>query len=376
MNEWQLNAQRLLRKACTPWGIKASLVELDNYNAIFTRDAVMAGIAGILLEDEVIIKGLKNTLEQLKIRQGEQGQIASNFTIIDGQPDKVSFGTLSPKIDACTWYLMGVALLLRENKIEKKNFRESIEQTINLLDALEFNGKHLIYIPKGGNWADEYVYEGYILYDQVLRAWGLSLLATVFEVPDWAEKANAIMACISSSYQNENKPYLDASFYPGGRFEKFDLAAHALAGILFDDKQLDLEPVFDWITVHFMDKKQFPPAFYPVIKPGDSDWESLRNFHLFGFKNSPYHYHNGGIWWIWLGWLSIALSVRKQEAALLKLTELAISYLRSLEDFDFKEYISADERMPSGTPKLCYTAAGMVFLSLAKNKADFSLLKP
>ncbi len=376
MNKWQRKAQKLLRKACTPWGIKAALVELDNYNAIFTRDAVMAGIAGVLLKDEVIINGFKNTLEQLKARQGIQGQIASNFTVINGLADQISFGTLSPKIDACTWYLIGVAFLLKENEIKKADFQESIEKTISLLDALEFNGKHLIYIPKGGNWADEYVYDGYILYDQVLRAWGLSLLATVFEKPLWSEKATAILTCISLKYKNDHTPYLDASFYPGGKFEKFDLAAHALAGILFDDEQINLEPIFDWIVQHFIDKKHFPPAFYPVIMSGDTEWEMLSNFHLFAFKNNPHHYHNGGIWWIWLGWLSIAFSLRKKEGALSKLYELAVDYLNDFNDFNFEEYISADELIPCGTPKLCYTATGIIFLSLAKNKADFSLLKP
>ena len=202
---WVKRAQELIQGACTPWGIRASLVEIDNYGAIFTRDAVMAGIAGILLKDQVILEGMKNTLFHLKELQGKQGQIASNFTIKDGEVASVSFGTLSPKIDACTWYLVGVGLMIKEGLIDKKVYQASVEQTVTLLDALEYNGKHLIYVPKGGNWADEYVYEGYVLYDQVLRAWGLSLLAPIYEQQAWLDKSQAILECIQTAYRGGKK---------------------------------------------------------------------------------------------------------------------------------------------------------------------------
>lgn len=372
---WQVQARDLIRAACTPWGIKASLVKLDNYNAIFTRDAVMSGVVGLLLKDDIIINGLKNTLVQLKKRQGKQGQIPSNFTIGSDQQEKISYGTLSPKIDSCTWYLIGVGLLIKAGRIESQEFEESTEKVVNLLDALEFNGKHLMYIPKGGNWADEYVYDGYILYDQLLRIWGLNLVAEVFDVQSWKDKSNAIKECIVSNYKNENSPHLDASFYPGGRFETFDLAAHTLAAIVMDEKELDLATFFDWIKNAFIDKKRFPPAFYPVISPGDPDWNTLAKFHLFSFKNQPHHYHNGGIWWIWLGWLSIGLSLRNEKNTLIKLSNLTLDFLNNVKEFDFEEYLSADQLIPNGTKKLCYTATGIIFLSLAVNDTDFSILK-
>ena len=280
---WLKQSQELIRAATTPWGIKAALVDLDNYGAIFTRDAVMSGIAGLLLKDEIIIEGLKNTLCYLKKLQGDEGQIASNFTVKDGEVTKVSFGTMSPKIDACTWYLVGVGLLLKEGQIEKEDFRKSIEKSISLLNAWEYNGKHLIYVPKGGNWADEYVFEGYILYDQILRVWGLSLLASVYENETWAEKAQAIKGCFDKIYKEEKREYYHASFFPGGVFKKFDLAAHTLLGVIFEKGNEIFEHSLDWIMREFLAQNKFPPAFYPVIKEGDGDWETLRNYHLFNF---------------------------------------------------------------------------------------------
>ena len=38
------------------------------------------------------------------------------------------------------------------------------------------------------------------------------------------------------------------------------------------------------------------PAFYPVIKPMDKDWDELKITFSYTFKNQPYEYHNGGLW--------------------------------------------------------------------------------
>ncbi len=373
---WLQKSQKLLQMVCTPEGIKASLTNKDNYGAIFTRDAVMAGIAGTLLEDEIIIEGFRNTLFYLKKLQGNYGQIASNYIIDGGVVDKVSFGILSPKIDACTWYLVGVGLLLKEGRLNKDEFRDSIKKTIGLLNAWEYNGKHLIYTPNGGNWADEYVYSGYTLYDQILRIWGLSLLATVYDVKEWAEKSRAIEECLENYYQDDKRNFYYSSISPGGMFKKFDLAAHALTGIVVQKENVFVDKALDWIFHQFIEKNNLPPAFYPVIDVTDPEWEALRGYHVFDFKNKPHHYHNGGIWWIWLGWLSVALSLRKKDTVMDKLTKSAFSYLNSTENFNFDEYISGDKLALGGTKKLSYTATGIVFLSLATNSFNFSKLKP
>jgi len=375
MENWLETSRSVIQQACTPWGIKASLTDLDNYSAIFTRDAVMAGIAGILLNDREIIEGFKQTIINLKILQGKQGQIASNFKVTEGIISDVSFGTLSPKIDACTWYLIGVGLLIRKGIIAQDSFKESISLTISLLDGLEYNGKHLMYIPKGGNWADEYIYEGYILYDQVLRSWGLSLLGELYQEDSWRSKSVRIKECLSKQYQNKETNYYDSSLYPGGSFSRFDLAAHSLAGFIFDEDDLFYDKTLDRIYEQFIAADKLPPAFHPVINTDDTEWMALRGYHLFDFKNKPYHYHNGGIWCIWLGWLSIAFSLYDKDDELDKLNSTAFELLNSFEEFDFEEYISSDKLQLYGTKKLCYTATGIIMLILADQKADFSILK-
>ncbi len=377
MLSWLNKSRNLLQDACCEWGIKASLTTVDNYGGIFTRDAVMSGIVGILLEDKTIIDGFTNNINQLKKLQGNQGQIPSNFRVENGEITKISFGTLSPKIDSCTWYLIGVGLLIKEGSIQKEAYQKSVEDVINLLDGIEFNGKNLVYVPKGGNWADEYIYEGYILYDQVLRVWGLSLLANIFGNVEWLEKSKAITETLLQVYKKEESNYFYSSIFPGGKFNKFDLAAHAILGIILNKKDGFFDNVLDWIFKTFLEKDKLPPVFYPIIDVNDPEWDTLRNFHLYRFKNKPNHFHNGGIWWIWLGWLAVSLSLRGKKEALEKLLDTSFNYLeKNKEQFDFHEYISANDLKNCGTKRLMFTASGIALLCLAKEGFDFSELKP
>lgn len=371
---WLHRSQELLRAASTPHGIKASLADKDNYSAIFARDAIMSGIVGLLLQDEVITASFCQSIERFRDLQGEQGQIASNYTMDGDDVAKVSYGTLSPKIDSCTWYLVGVGLLVREGLIDKTEYRASVEKTVDLLEAIEFNGKHLMNIPRGGNWADEYVYEGYVLYDQVLRAWGLSLVSMPYGVEAWSGKSREILHCIEAKFSNDQYGYLNSSIYPGGAFEKFDLAAHTLLCVAFGDEYDFCKRSLDWVTEEFLERGKLPPAFYPIIKEGDPEWQGLRKYHLFEFKNKPHHYHNGGIWWIWLGWLSVGLALRGKTAALNRLHQLSFDYLDGLDNFEFDEYVASDDQSLNGTKQLCYTAAGIAMLTLTKSPASLPML--
>ena len=145
------DAVTLLRTLSGPHGIHASQASTANYRAIFSRDGVMAGIAGLLLGDEGITTGLVRTLEGLRDTQGAEGQVASNFELREGQPPHVSFGSLAPRIDGATWYLLGVALAARRGAIDPDDFKLSVRAAVRVLDALEYNGRHLLWIPTGVN---------------------------------------------------------------------------------------------------------------------------------------------------------------------------------------------------------------------------------
>ncbi len=369
-------AVQLLHALSGPQGIHASSSSTANYRAVFARDAVMAGIAGLLLEDDVISAALVRTLEHLRRLQGPEGQIASNYEVrTDGAPH-VSFGTLAPRIDATTWYLMGVAFAARANVLDPAAFRESVRRVVRLLEALEYNGRHLIYVPVGGNWADEYIYDGYILYDQVLRAWALRLLGQTYEESAWLAKAEAIGKAIEQSYQAggpRGRHHPLATFSPTGGRDVFDLAGCSLLALSGVAPRLG-EGALEYIADHFLSCGLLPPAFDPVIDEGHPDWLPLSRYHLHGFRNRPHEYHNGGVWPIWLGWLALAFAQRGHSTELERLRTLATERIGTIPDFAFEEYLHGLTGAPGGTPSMAYTATGLIFLQLAGSTGASRLL--
>ena len=360
---WKFKSIDLIREATIEKGIKASCTDRTNYGAIFTRDAVMAGIAGLLYDDEKIIEGLRATIETLYRIRGDQGQIASNYQIIDGEIDHVSFGRLSPKFDSPTWYLLGIAFL---NNKGSKYAIDHLEKTVDILSALEYNGQHLIYVPQGGNWADEYPFEGYILYDQILRCWALQILSENYERADWGQKSRAILSRVRTAYFDKNAPHYYASFSPSDVNQYFDLAAHSLFGMIDNTKENQhLDKSFNWIKDKFLIKGKLPPVFYPVIQEEDERYSKVRQFHLFEFRNKPFHFHNGGIWFIWLGWLALAMKKNEKKEELDMLAHITDQLLEQNSNFDFHEYFTSNTLQPEGTKKLCYTATGILFINYA-----------
>lgn len=366
---WEDKSLDLLKKATSSNGIKASCTNVSNYGAVFTRDAVMAGIAGLLYDDKVIIDGLRSSVENLYKIRGPEGQIASNYHVENNKISTISFGTLSPKFDSATWYLIAIALLNEHGYDYPVHY---VSETISLLNALEYNGKDLIYVPQGGNWADEYNYEGYILYDQILRSWALQKLGQHFSNPQWLEKADAVNEKIISNYYNKEKGYYNCTYTPAKLNTTFDFAAHTLLGMLdITIGNTEFKNSLTWIANTFLLKEKLPVAFYPIIHVGDPTWEEISNFHLYEFRNKPFHFHNGGIWFIWLGWYALTLSKHKRQKELDQLAHIAFNALHSIDNFQFEEYLTGDNQKPNGTKELCYTATGILFLCKAiKNKID------
>ena len=336
----------------------------------------MAGVAGMLVGDPTVTSGLVRTLERLRDLQGAEGQIASNFEMRQGHPPQVSFGTLAPRLDAAPWYLVGVALYVRAGLLDPGAYRESARGVVRLLDALEYNGRHLVYVPAGGDWADEYVYDGYILSDQVLRAWALRLCAAAFGESVWETKSRAIGERIAEAYRppaDAPRAHPPASFSPLGVRDTFDLAACALLALSGAAPALG-DLALDYVARDFLEPGRLPPAFHPVIREGDPDWPALARYHLHGFRNRPHEYHNGGVWPLWLGWLALALAKAGRTDDLARLRALFGERLRAADAFDFEEFFHGETGEPLGTPRMAYTATGVVFMQIADSSTTMPLL--
>lgn len=370
-------ALALLRALSDATGIRASLSDRANYRAIFTRDAVMAGIAGLLAGDATVVRGLVATLEALRALQGREGQVPSNYEPLADGGSRVSFGTLAPRLDSPSWYLLGVALAARGGAIDPGGWRDSARAAVRLLDAIEYNGRHLLYVPVGGNWADEYVCDGYILSDQLLRALALRAAGMALGEREWTAKAASIAEAVGARYWPEDdveapRRHPIASFTPAGVRDSFDLAAAALLALSGAAPRM-ASATLDWVDERFLARGALPPAFDPVIDETHPDWPALRRYHLHGFRNEPYEYHNGGIWPVWLGWLALALARAGREAELARLRAIAADRF-ARDDFRFDEYLHGVTGAPGGVQRMAYSATGVVFLALADSPRAAELL--
>jgi hypothetical protein len=362
----------LLHELATPIGIRASRSSVANYAAIFARDAIMAGLAGVAVHDATITAGLLRTLEQLRDLQGPEGQIASNFRRNADGTTHVSFGTLAPRFDSATWYLYAVGIVCSTGHATYADFATSVERTVSLLNGIEYNGRHLLYVPAGGNWADEYPFDGYILYDQVLRAMALAVLAPVANRPDWQEKSSHIAATIDERFWPSGdwrfggaRRFPVAAISPVRTDEHVDLAACALlaAADLIPSRS---DALLDALRETYLAHAMLPPAFSPVIQEGDDEWPALAGYHLHGFRNRPHEYHNGGIWPVWLGWLGIAFARHGRHTDTQRLYDLTAAHLATLTGFAFEEYFHGQTGLALGTTGMAYTATGFVLMDVAR----------
>jgi len=372
----------VLRTLAVPEGIRASADPRANYAAIFTRDAMISGLVGHLAGEEQVTAGWKATLDTLRSVQGSEGQIPSNYHTSMGGVLRVSWGTLTPKLDAVSWYILGASFAVNARVVRAEDFHTSVSLAIRLLDGLEYSGKHLFSVPAGGNWADEWPYEGYILFDQVLRAWALRTAGRVFGEPAWTEKAHSISGAIAAHYWPEgevlgpphtmhvpairshirpNRWHPLGSFSPARVYDAFDGAAFAL--LLASGVVASWESRLLGLLLHqFLRRNALPPAFHPVVHPGDPMWEEVSRYHLYEFRNYPNHYHNGGIWPVWLGLTALGL---KRVGALPELAHLQTLLREALSPrWAFEEYLQGDTLTPHGTPWMGYSASGYLAVFL------------
>ena len=135
----------------------------------------MAGLAGLLAEDTIVLKGLKDSLKTLADHQHEMGMIPSN---VQPETGSVSYGSLTGRIDASTWFIIGSVLYYLESGDRSfyEDLTPAIQKALTFLKCCEFNACGWLYTPLSGNWADEYPVHGFTLYDNCLYVWAKKLL--------------------------------------------------------------------------------------------------------------------------------------------------------------------------------------------------------
>ncbi len=381
-----VKSKELLALLAKPQGFVASSIDIDNYHRVFSRDGVIASIAGLLIGDKVLTKAAKQTMLTLAKYQDHTGRIVSNVSL-DGT--KVSYGTQVGRVDATPWFVIGVGQYskrMHDQKFAKKMYPK-VAKAMHYLAALELNGKGLIYVPYGGDWADEYLNHGYVLYDELLYLQAqreyLFMQKTVKKrdsvyttkkkkfleeqilanyLPSLAK--NYVHAIYNRSKALERyllqyaKPYALPYFVQGGVGEYFDAYANSLLLLLAPLPKETQDNLTQYMSGLLRKQKQpILPAFHPVITDrGHSiGWKMLQMNYLFRMKNKPHHYHNGGLWPLIQGFFIAALS---HEQAIEYVEQFA--HTMKKHHFQFHEYFDGKFGKPHGTRHLGFSASAYI----------------
>lgn len=389
MSEVYKKSIELLKKCSSSEGFLASAQDVSNYKRVWARDGVICGLAALASKDDELILTFERTLETLASHQHKVGTIPSNVGVQDGKLD-VSYGGLAGRVDAVTWFVIGVCQYAyqKDEPGFVGKYKHQIEKCLTLLEAWEYNNKHLLYVPLSGNWADEYITDGYVLYDQLLRIWALKSYNFFAKNDAISSKIEKITEQIEINFfpnsegekfheraygEVEFKDFLPCSFSPSGYKTQFDAFANSLALLLnigdstFQDKQLNY--AFDLAS---SSKLGLVPAFWPPIDQNDEHWSLLKNNCKYEFRNYPYEFHNGGSWSMVNGFFGLALHAKHKIQKVDFILE-KINQANEIEEFSFYENFNTKTSEPNGVAYCAWSAAAAVLLHQTRNN-NFKIL--
>lgn len=388
--EAYLQALDLLRKASSPEGFLASASEVTNYYRVWARDGVITGLAALVSEDQELIATFRKTLRTLAAHQAELGQIPSNVMLQAGKTE-VSFGGLCGRVDTVPWFIIGVCnfVHLQQDYRLLDEMMPHLQKACQIMEAWEFNNRGLMYVPQSGDWADEYILHGYVLYDQLLRLWALRCLGTLTEdakirlkaewvgellkVNYWPDPAylGSPMVYHEGAYRRllEQKPkqyYWQAAFWPGGYSGKLDALANSLAVLLQLGEHQQQHQVLQYMEqIRQQMPLQLVPQFYPPVEKYDKGWEELQENNKYTFRNHPHEFHNGGSWTVFNGFTGLALlSHDQKQPAQTLLASVNEANKQGYEgsEWGFYENYHSREGHALGTPYCTWSAAGAILL--------------
>lgn len=386
-------AVALLHACATERGFLAAPSGNRNYRRIWGRDGSILALAALLTRDDALIESARLTLETLADYQGPHGEIPSN---VDPATERISYGGTAGRVDADLWFVVacGEYWSRTGDSAFLERLLSKIEKVFFLLGAWEFNTRGLIYVPLTGDWADEYLHNGYVLYDQLLYLQVQRVMCRFhFEIHGSSDhgltdRISRLRHLIRDNYWfadggSEGDPYHEVLyrkgreaakrcqgphwmpfFSPSGYGYRFDSFANVLASLLgiADDGQR--RQVDDFIEKNLVnDELPLLPAFHPVIKPVDDDWDELQVMFSYTFKNRPYEFHNGGLWPMITGFYAADLAQRGEKQGARRYM-MAVHQANAMEmdgeAWSFPEYVHGRELTPGGTRGQGWSAAGAV----------------
>jgi hypothetical protein len=370
-------AVALLQKSSTSAGFTAAgAAAEDNYCRVWTRDSVVCGLAALLTGDTILIETFKKSLITIWEHQHPTGFLPSNVDV----NNKVSYGGTVGRADTPSWGIIGLCMYAKHTKDSTllKTYEPQLKLALKVMDAWEFNGKHLIYVPQSGDWADEYLQHGYILFDQLLRLWALQLAADSFQNKTYVDKAALIKETIENNFFNRQdddhwyagnmihqkkdapKSFWWMGFNPAQIYPQYDLQANALAILLNIGTDEQQKSCIAYTQKLLVERGTMLPSFWPPVQFEDREMEELKNNFAYRFRNKPGEFHNAGLWPVWNGLMCAALKLSGYEDLQKNLLSNMIDAV-SKNGYEMNECYNAETNNACGVNECAWSGAGIIF---------------
>jgi hypothetical protein len=367
-------------------GFIATAQHADNYQRVWSRDSAILAIALLVNGKATYFPSIRKTVYALQAEQSEIGIIPSNISCTQESISSTSYGSLVGRVDATSWWIIQATSYLQfcNDQQAKADWKSGIYKALHVLKSWEFNERHLIYTPIGGNWADEYVSNGYTLYDNLLRFWAVKLTSEVYEDEALKNQKMAIQQAIHANFnpqliansytihprihagfQAAQLDYWPSSFSPMNYDQRWDMAANGLAMLLGFNTESILQKSSNLQSEygHWM-----LPVFHPVITEKDADWMYLAQNYNYQFKNYPNQFHNGGSWPVMLGIFCLGLAQTNQRYLVKLISEEYKRLLVEKDAYQFYEYFDPVQGVFGGMKHMCFSASGWLFMLEARKK--------
>jgi len=357
------SAKKCIRKCSTPYGLFAS-GGVGGYNAVWSRDSMIAMIGASLVYDKKFKDVFKQSIITLQEHQSKNGQIPNCVDNFSNRAPHVDFKT----IDSTLWYIIG-NYIFNERYKDTPLFNaedSSVKNALNWL-ACQDSGeiKMLAQLPTS-DWQDAFPHKyGHTISTQALYYKVLNLIGD-------NESAKKLKFMVNEDNDNNlwnGDFYLSYRWKNHGDYKEkgdwFDSLGNLLA-IIFDLADKDkAEKILNYIQKKKIASPYPMKSIYPVIKPGSKYWQ---DYFLDCLAGKPNNYSNGGIWgYIGCFYVLALIKMNKLESAEKELKKIAEANLK----WDFPEWIHPIKKSVSDTHKNQAWEAGAYILayeSLKKRK--------
>jgi hypothetical protein len=336
------------------------------YTAIFGRDAAVCALGMAISGDRTLERGAVTGLETLAAHQAPNGQIPK---FVDPDKREADFWYLGC-IDATLWWLIALAFLDERNLPRHllRRHRKRVRLGIQWLLAQEHQRFFLLQQNEASDWADIMPRSGFVLYTNALwyrvkRLYGIANAERtrasfngLFH-PFSAGLVDYRRARLLNEYalrRARNRDlylsFVNFSFYG----EEGDVFGNVLAVLSGAADRKESRRTVDALLARAVNEPYPVRAVVQPIRKVSALWRPYMTRHR---QNSPWQYHNGGVWpmvgGFWIAALAWAGRTRQARAELVNLARVC-----ALEDWAFAEWLHGKTGAPRGMRGQSWNAAG------------------